>query len=77
MQRHTLPVTGERIELIYTGSAQRWIRSLEFLRDELKPCTVVPGHGRVTELDRSLRDSCDYLVFLRGNDRPPLRGGRV
>jgi glyoxylase-like metal-dependent hydrolase (beta-lactamase superfamily II) len=99
-QRHTLPVTSERIELIHTGgahtpgdivvwlpqrsiafagdtvfadrllgilpgSALRWIRSLEFLRDELKPRTVVPGHGRVTDLDRSLRDTYDYLVFLR------------
>lgn len=100
-QRHTLPVQGEQIELLYTGgahtigdivvwlpqrsivfagdavfvdrllgivpgSAQRWIRSLEFLRDELKPRVVVPGHGRVTDLDHALRDSYDYLAFLRG-----------
>jgi glyoxylase-like metal-dependent hydrolase (beta-lactamase superfamily II) len=100
-QRHTLPVEGEKIELIYTGgahtigdifvslpqrsivfagdtvfadrllgimpgSALRWIKSLEFLRDELKPRVVVPGHGRVTGLGQALRDSYDYLVFLRG-----------
>jgi len=100
-QRHTLPVKGEKIELIYTGgahtigdifvwlpqrsivfagdtvfvdrllgimpgSAQRWMRSLEFLRDELKPRVVVPGHGRVTDLGQAVRDSYDYLVFLRG-----------
>lgn len=99
-QRHTLPVKGEKIELIYTGgahtigdifvwlpqraivftgdavfvdrllgimpgSAQRWIRSLEFLRDELRPRVVVPGHGRVTDLPQAMRDSYDYLVFLR------------
>jgi glyoxylase-like metal-dependent hydrolase (beta-lactamase superfamily II) len=98
--RHTLPVKGARIELIYTGgahtpgdllvwlpersivfagdtvfvqrllgvipgSALRWIKSLEYLRDELKPKIVVPGHGHVTDLTETLRDSYDYLVFLR------------
>jgi len=99
--RYTLPITSEKIELLYTGGAhtigdvlvwlpersivfagdtvfvdrllgimpgsmQRWTRSLEFLRDELKPRVVVPGHGRVTDLDKTLRDSYDYLMFLRG-----------
>jgi len=99
--RYTLPVKGERIELIYTGgahtpgdilvwlpqrsivfagdtvfvqrllgvmpgSSRRWIKSLEYLRDELKPKIVVPGHGHVTDLNEALRDSYDYLVFLRG-----------
>jgi len=99
-QRYTLPVNGQKIELIYTGgahtvgdifvwlpqrsivfagdtvfldrllgimpgSAQRWMRSLEFLRDELRPRVVVPGHGRVADLDQTLRDSYGYLTFLR------------
>ncbi len=98
--RYTLPVKGERIDLIYTGGAHtpgdifvwlpqrsivfagdavfvqrllgvlpgssgRWIKSLEFLRDELKPKIVVPGHGHVTDIKEALRDSYDYLVFLR------------
>jgi glyoxylase-like metal-dependent hydrolase (beta-lactamase superfamily II) len=58
-------VFADRLLGILPESALRWIRSLEFLRDELKPRTVVPGHGRVTNLDKSLRDSYDYLVFLR------------
>lgn len=108
--RYTLPVAGERIELIYTGgahtpgdilvwlpqhsivftgdavfaqrllgvmpgSAQRWIKSLEYLRDELKPRIVVPGHGHVTGLDESLRDSYDYLVFLREATRKRFAEG--
>ena len=56
----------DRLLGIMPGSAQRWIRSLEFLRDELRPRVVVPGHGRVADLDRTLRDSYGYLVFLRG-----------
>lgn len=108
--RYTLPVKGERIELIFTGgahtpgdlfvwlpqhsivfagdavfvqrllgvipgSARRWITSLEYLRDELKPKTVVPGHGHVTDLNESLRDSYDYLVFLRDATRQRFADG--
>lgn len=108
--RYTLPVKGERIELIYTGgahtpgdifvwlpqrsivfagdvvfvqrllgvlpgSAQRWIKSLEVLRDELKPKIVVPGHGHVTDLNEALRDSYDYLVFLRDAVTQRFAGG--
>jgi len=108
--RYTLPVAGERIELIYTGgahttgdilvwlpkqsivfagdtvfvqrllgilpgSALRWIKSLEYLRDKLKPKIVVPGHGHVTDLAESLRDSYDYLVFLRDAVTQRFAGG--
>jgi glyoxylase-like metal-dependent hydrolase (beta-lactamase superfamily II) len=108
--RYSLPVTGERIELIFSGgahtpgdimvwlpersivfagdtvfvqrllgvipgSALRWIKSLEYLRDQVKPKTVVPGHGRVTGLDESLRDSYDYLVFLRDTTRKRFADG--
>ncbi len=108
--RYTLPVAGERIELIYTGgahtpgdilvwlpqrsivfagdvvfaqrllgvipgSAQRWIKSLEYLRDELKPKIVVPGHGHVTDLNEALCDSYDYLVFLREAARKRFADG--
>jgi glyoxylase-like metal-dependent hydrolase (beta-lactamase superfamily II) len=55
----------QRLLGVMPGSARRWIRSLEYLRDELKPKIIVPGHGHVTNLHEALRDSYDYLVFLR------------
>jgi glyoxylase-like metal-dependent hydrolase (beta-lactamase superfamily II) len=55
----------QRLLGVIPGSALRWIKSLEYLRDELKPKIVVPGHGHVTDLTETLRDSYDYLVFLR------------
>jgi len=108
--RYTLPVTGERIELIFTGgahtpgdilvwlpqrsivfagdtvfvqrllgvipgSAFHWIKSLEYLRDELKPRIIVPGHGHVTDIAESFRDSYDYLVFLREATRKRFADG--
>jgi glyoxylase-like metal-dependent hydrolase (beta-lactamase superfamily II) len=58
-------VFAERMLGILPDSAGRWIKSLEYLRDTLKPRIVVPGHGAVTNIDRAMRDSYDYLVFLR------------
>ncbi len=55
----------DRILGILPGSAGRWIKSLEYLRDSLQPRIVVPGHGKVTDMKQALRDSYDYLVFLR------------
>ncbi len=55
----------QRLLGVLPGSALRWIKSLEYLRDQLKPGTVVPGHGHVTNINESMRDSYDYLVFLR------------
>lgn len=58
-------VFAERLLGILPDGASRWIKSLEYLRDTLKPRIVVPGHGAVTNIDHALRDSYDYLVFLR------------
>lgn len=55
----------QRLLGVLPGSSGRWIKSLEFLRDELKPKIIVPGHGHVTDLKEALRDSYDYLVLLR------------
>jgi glyoxylase-like metal-dependent hydrolase (beta-lactamase superfamily II) len=57
-------VFAERMLGILPDSAGRWIKSLEYLRDTLKPRIVVPGHGKVTDMKQALRDSYDYLVFL-------------
>lgn len=58
-------VFAERLLGILPDSAGRWIKSLEYLRDTLQPRVVVPGHGKVTDMQQALRDSYDYLVFLR------------
>ena len=58
-------VFAERMLGVLPDSAGRWIKSLEYLRDTLKPRIVVPGHGKVTDMKQALRDSYDYLVFLR------------
>jgi glyoxylase-like metal-dependent hydrolase (beta-lactamase superfamily II) len=65
----------QRLLGVLPGSAQRWIKSLEYLRDELKPKIVVPGHGHVTDLNEALRDSYDYLVFLRDATRKRFADG--
>jgi glyoxylase-like metal-dependent hydrolase (beta-lactamase superfamily II) len=58
-------VFADRLLGIMPDSAGRWIKSLEYLRDTLQPRIVVPGHGTVTNVDGAMRDSYDYLLFLR------------
>jgi glyoxylase-like metal-dependent hydrolase (beta-lactamase superfamily II) len=58
-------VFADRLLGIMPDSAGRWIKSLEYLRDTLQPRIVVPGHGAVTNVDGAMRNSYDYLVFLR------------
>jgi glyoxylase-like metal-dependent hydrolase (beta-lactamase superfamily II) len=55
----------DRLPGIMPGSAARWIRSLEYLRDTLRPDIVIPGHGQVANMSAALRDTYDYLTFLR------------
>lgn len=55
----------QRLLGIHDNRTAAWIGSLEYLRDTLKPRVVVPGHGHVTNLEEALRDSYDYLVYLR------------
>ncbi len=68
-------VFAERMPGILPDSAGRWIKSLEYLRNTLKPRIVVPGHGKVTDMKQALRDSYDYLVFLRSAVRKRFADG--
>jgi glyoxylase-like metal-dependent hydrolase (beta-lactamase superfamily II) len=70
LPQHSIVFAGDtvftqRLPGVMRGSAERWIRSLEFLRDSLNPDIVVPGHGHVTTMNVALHDSYDYLNFLR------------
>lgn len=55
----------QRLLGVRDNGAAAWIGSLEYLRDSLQPRVVIPGHGHVTDLAETLRDSYDYLVHLR------------
>ena len=80
LPQHSIVFTGDTVFVqrllgIQPGSALRWIKSLETLRDAIKPKIVVPGHGHVTDLNEALRDSYDYLVFLRDATRKRFADG--
>jgi glyoxylase-like metal-dependent hydrolase (beta-lactamase superfamily II) len=65
----------QRLLGVMPGGTFRWIKSLEYLRDDLKPKVVVPGHGHVTDLAEAMRDSYAYLVFLRDAARKRFADG--
>jgi glyoxylase-like metal-dependent hydrolase (beta-lactamase superfamily II) len=57
----------QRLLGVQPHSVERWLKSLAYLRDTLKPRTIIPGHGHVTDLAEALRDSYDYLLFLKNS----------
>ena len=60
---------------VMPGTGLTWLKTLEWLRDDLKPTTVVPGHGPVGGLDAAVKDSLRYLVFLRDSAQKAFAAG--
>lgn len=68
-----------RQKIIYTGDivyterilgvlpishSGNWVQTFDKLA-QLDPKTIIPGHGRPTNLERARKDTRDYLVYLR------------
>jgi glyoxylase-like metal-dependent hydrolase (beta-lactamase superfamily II) len=68
-------VFTHRLLGVMPGTGLTWIKTLEWLRDDLKPTTVVPGHGPVGTLDAALKDSHGYLIFLRDSAQKAFAAG--
>ena len=68
-------VFADRLLGIQSGMGMKWISALERLRDEVKPQTVIPGHGAVATLDKSLADSLAYLLMLRNGAKKAIADG--
>lgn len=60
---------------VMPGTGLTWLKTLEWLRDDLKPTTVVPGHGAVGGLDAAVKDSLRYLAFLRDSAQKAFAAG--
>jgi glyoxylase-like metal-dependent hydrolase (beta-lactamase superfamily II) len=68
-------VFAQRLLGIPPKQGLAWIKALEYLRDKLQPAVIVPGHGDVTDVATAMRDSYDYLVFLRDSAQRALESG--
>ncbi len=55
----------QRLLGVQPNGGLRWIKTLEYLRDTLKPKIIIPGHGAVTDLAHAMHDSYDYLMMLK------------
>jgi len=58
-------IFSQRLLGVQPNGGFRWIKTLEYLRDTLKPNIIIPGHGAVTNLKTALHDSYDYLLTLK------------
>lgn len=68
-------VFADRLLGIMPDMGMRWINALEYLRDELRPEVVIPGHGAVTDLEGAMQDSYAYLTHLRDGAREAFEAG--
>lgn len=65
----------DRLLGLMPGMGLKWISALTFLRDELRPVTVIPGHGQVATLDKAMKDSLGYLYLLRDGAALAFKNG--
>lgn len=56
------------------SSSRNWLASFAEM-EKLKLGKIVPGHGKVCDLDLARRDTRDYLRLLRGHMQKAFDGG--
>lgn len=56
------------------SNSRNWLASFAEM-EKIKPGKIVPGHGRVCDLDLARRDTRDYLRLLRGHMQKAFDGG--
>lgn len=56
------------------SNSRNWLVSFAEM-EKLKPGKIVPGHGKVCDLDLARRDTRDYLRLLRGHMQKAFDGG--
>jgi glyoxylase-like metal-dependent hydrolase (beta-lactamase superfamily II) len=56
------------------SNSRNWLASFVEM-EKLKPGKIVPGHGKVCDLDQAQRDTRDYLRLLRGQMQKAYDGG--
>lgn len=66
-----LVFTQRMLAVIPAGNSGGWIKAFDQAM-ALKPVTIVPGHGKPTDVKTATRDTRDYLALLRGGARAVL-----
>jgi glyoxylase-like metal-dependent hydrolase (beta-lactamase superfamily II) len=60
--------------LLDVSSGKAWLESFALI-DAIKPATIVPGHGKVTNLATAQAQTRDLLLALRGHMKKAIDGG--
>lgn len=56
------------------SSSKSWLASFEAI-EKLKPKFIIPGHGKVCDLDKAKRETGNYLLLLRNHMRKAIDKG--
>lgn len=66
--------TDRMLGVIPVSNTRAWLRMFDVIED-LKPRTIVPGHGRPTDLAGARRSTRDYLSALRAHMKKAVDDG--
>lgn len=66
--------TDRMLGVIPVSNTKAWLTMLDVIED-LKPDTIVPGHGRPTDLPGARRSTRDYLAALRAHMKKAVDEG--
>ena len=69
-----LVFTERMLAVIPVGNSGGWVKAFDQAM-VLKPVTIVPGHGKPTDIKRATRDTRDYLDHLRKGAQSILAKG--
>lgn len=68
--------TERMLAVIPLGDSNGWVQAFDKLM-QLKPDTIVPGHGHSTTPEKARKDTHDYLVYLRAATKKALDKGEM
>lgn len=66
--------TDRMLGVIPVSNTRAWLATFDLI-EELKPATIVPGHGRPTDLPGARRSTRDYLNALRAHMKKAVDEG--
>ena len=67
--------TQRMLGVIPVSNSKSWINSFESIQ-KLNPSTVIPGHGKTTDLNSAINDTYRYLLFLRQEVKTFMENGK-
>lgn len=80
LPQHSIMFTGDLVYVdrllgvIPVSNVKHWLTSFDAI-EKLQPKIIVPGHGKVCDLDKARKETRDYLKLLRSHMQQAIQQG--